>query len=117
MGGYARLVRLDPNWLVPRPASLSAVEAAAVGTAGLTAALCVEALVGFGVTPQAGPVLVTGATGGVGGQAVALLAAAGYEVVAATGRMAEADYVKRLGAGAVIDRAELEGEPRPLGKE
>lgn len=117
MGGYAREARLDPAWLVERPATLGAVEAAAVGTAGVTAALCVLALESFGVTPAVGPVLVTGATGGVGGQAVALLAAAGYHVVAATGRLAEADYLKSLGAAEVIDRAELEGEPRPLGKE
>lgn len=117
MGGYARAVRLEPSWLVPLPTGLSAVEAAAIGTAGVTASLCVDALVNFGVTPAVGPVLVTGATGGVGGHAVALLAAAGYEVVAVTGRMGETDYLKSLGASAVLDRTELEGEPRPLAKE
>jgi acrylyl-CoA reductase (NADPH) len=116
-GGYAREVMLDPGWLVGRPAGLSAVEAAAIGTAGLTAALSLLALEDHGLTPQAGPVLVTGATGGVGGHAVMLLASAGYEVVAVTGRPAEADYLKRLGAASVVDRAEFEAEPRPLGKE
>jgi acrylyl-CoA reductase (NADPH) len=116
-GGYAREVKLEPGWLVRRPDGLSAVEAAAIGTAGLTAALSVLALERYGITPADGPVLVTGATGGVGGHAVMLLSAAGYDVVAVTGRMAEADYLKGLGAKEVIDRAEFDGEPRPLGKE
>jgi acrylyl-CoA reductase (NADPH) len=117
MGGYARQMRAEPGWLVERPIGLTAVEAAAIGTAGLTAALAILALEDAGLMPAAGPVLVTGATGGVGGHAVMLLAAAGYAVEAATGRPAEADYLKGLGAGAIVDRAELEGEARPLAKE
>jgi acrylyl-CoA reductase (NADPH) len=89
----------------------------AIGTAGYTAALCALALERHGVTPTDGPILVTGATGGVGSVAVALLAAAGFEVVASTGKADEAGYLKELGAGEVVDRADLAGPGRPLGKE
>ena len=89
----------------------------AIGTAGYTAMLCVLALERNGVTPASGPVVVTGAAGGVGSVAIALLAKLGYQVVASTGRASEADYLKGLGAAEVIDRAELSGPARPLGKE
>lgn len=117
LGAYAQLASTEPGWPVKLPAGLSAQEAAAVGTAGLTAALAVLALEDRGLVPDKGPVLVTGPTGGVGGIAVALLARAGFKVVAATGRMAEADYLQRLGATDILDRAEFAGDPRPLGKE
>lgn len=116
-GGYAGRARVKGDWLVPLPPGLSAAEAMAVGTAGYTAALCVLALERAGLTPDRGPVVVTGAAGGVGSVAVALLAAKGWHVVASTGRPAEADYLKGLGAAEVIDRAELAGPARPLGKE
>ncbi|SEQ04792.1 acrylyl-CoA reductase (NADPH) [Faunimonas pinastri] len=116
-GAFAEIARLKPEWLVRLPEGLSEVEAMATGTAGFTAMLAVQALEAFGIRPGEGPVLVTGATGGVGGHAVALLAKAGFEVVAATGRPAEGDYLRDLGASAILDRAELEGDPRPLGKE
>jgi acrylyl-CoA reductase (NADPH) len=89
----------------------------AIGTAGYTAMLCVMALEHGGVTPKSGPVLVTGAAGGVGSVAVALLAARGYEVIASTGRPAEAEFLKGLGASSIIERSELSGTARPLGKE
>src|SRR5690606_7684666 len=92
-------------------------QAMAIGTAGYTAALCVEALVSFGVKPDQGEVLVTGATGGVGSVAVALLAKAGFNVVAATGKASEGDYLKQLGATDIIDRAELAEKGKPLQKE
>lgn len=117
MGGFAQRVRLDPDWAVAVPQDMPAANAAAVGTAGVTAALSVLALQDFGIKPETGPVLVTGATGGVGGFSVSLLAALGHEVIAVTGRLAESDYLKSLGASQIVDRATLEGEPRPLGKE
>ena len=117
MGGYAEQVRLEPDWAVAVPEAMSSADAAAVGTAGVTAALSVLALQDFGMTPDKGPVLVTGATGGVGSYAVALLAALGYQVHAVTGRLSESDYLRSLGASEVLDRTTLEGEPRPLGKE
>ena len=116
-GGYAQRARVKGDWLVRRPASLSAAEAMAVGTAGYTAALCVLALDRAGLTPDRGPVVVTGAAGGVGSVAVALLSARGWHVIASTGRPSEADYLKTLGAAEIIDRAELSGPARPLGKE
>lgn len=116
-GGYAELARAKPEWLIRLPGGLTAETAMAVGTAGVTSAMSVDALERFGIRPGDGPVLVTGATGGVGGLAVMLLAAAGHKVVAATGRISEADYLTGLGAAEVIDRRELEHSPRPLGKE
>lgn len=117
LGGYAQLARVNGDWLVPRPAGLSAAEAMAIGTAGYTAMLAVLALERHDVTPEKGPVLVTGAAGGVGSVAIALLARLGYGVVASTGRAAETDYLKALGASEVIDRVELSSPARPLGKE
>ncbi|HWB46077.1 MAG TPA: MDR family oxidoreductase [Hyphomicrobiaceae bacterium] len=116
-GGYAQMARVKGDWLVPKPASFAPAETMAIGTAGYTAMLCVLALERHGVTPAKGPVVVTGASGGVGSVAVALLSKLGYHVIASTGRAAEADYLKTLGAAEVIDRAELSGPARPLGKE
>jgi len=115
-GGYAQLARVPGDWLVPLPHSLAPRRAMAIGTAGYTAMLCVLRLEAAGLSPDAGEVVVTGACGGVGGIAIALLVRAGYTVVASTGRMAEEDYLKSLGASRIIDRAELSGEGRPLGK-
>ncbi len=105
------------DWLVPLPAAFTTAEAMAIGTAGYTAMLCVMALQRQGVTPERGPVLVTGAAGGVGSVATALLSKAGYHVIASTGRVAESDYLKSLGAAEIIDRKELSEPGRPLGKE
>jgi acrylyl-CoA reductase (NADPH) len=116
-GGYAQLARVKGDWLVKKPAEFSAAETMAIGTAGYTAMLCVLALERGGVTPGRGPVLVTGAAGGVGSIAIALLARLGYEVIAATGRAAEAAYLKGLGAREILDRKELSGPARPIGKE
>ena len=117
LGGYAQMARVKGDWLVAKPASFTAAETMAIGTAGYTAMLCVLALERNGVTPQKGPVVVTGAAGGVGSVAIALLAKLGYQVIASTGRASEADYLKGLGASEVIDRAELAGPARPMGKE
>lgn len=117
MGGYAGMARVKGDWLIKRPEALSAAEAMAIGTAGYTAMLSVLALEAHGVTPERGPVLVTGAAGGVGSIAVALLSRLGYRVIASTGRPAEGDYLKQLGAGEIIDRSELSAAPRALGKE
>ncbi len=116
-GGYAQMARVKGEWLVRRPEQFSPAEAMAIGTAGYTAMLCVLALERHGVTPGSGPVLVTGAAGGVGSVAVALLAKLGYRVVAATGRTNEAAYLEGLGAAEIIDRAELAKPARPLNKE
>ncbi|WP_295813105.1 MDR family oxidoreductase [uncultured Nitratireductor sp.] len=116
-GAYAERARVNGDWLVPLPDGMSATDAMAVGTAGYTAMLCVMALERHGITPERGPVVVTGATGGVGSVAVTLLAGQGHHVIASTGRAAEADYLKRLGAAEIIDREELSGPARPLGKE
>ena len=116
-GGLAQKARLNGDWLVPLPEAFSSKQAMAIGTAGYTAALCVEALVKHGVTPDQGEVLVTGATGGVGSVAVSLLAAAGFKVVAATGKASEGDYLKQLGASDMIDRAELAEKGKPLQRE
>ena len=97
-GGYAQMARVKGDWLVKKPAAFSAGEAMAIGTAGYTAMLCVLALERHGVTPTSGPVLVTGAAGGVGSVAIAILAKLGYQVTASTGRASEADYLKGLGA-------------------
>ena len=115
-GGYAQLARVPGDWLVPLPRSLDTRRAMAIGTAGYTAMLCVLRLEGAGLDPDAGEVLVTGACGGVGSVAVSLLAKAGYTVVASTGRTSEVKYLESLGASRVIDRGELSGEGRPLGK-
>lgn len=116
-GCLAQRARLKGDWLVPLPEALSTRQAMAIGTAGYTAMLCVMALERHGLRPGAGDVLVTGATGGVGSVAVALLSALGHRVVAATGKAAEADFLKSLGAAAVIDRAELSSPGKPLQKE
>lgn len=116
-GGYAQRARVPGEWLVPLPSAFSAEQAMAIGTAGYTAMLCVLALERHGVTPGAAPVLVTGAAGGVGSVAVALLAGAGHEVIASTGRPEEADYLRGLGATEIIERDELSGPARPLAKE
>jgi acrylyl-CoA reductase (NADPH) len=116
-GGYAQMARVKGDWLVGRPPALGAAETMAIGTAGYTAMLCVLALERGGVTAARGPVLVTGAAGGVGSIAIALLAQLGYRVIAATGRAAEADYLKRLGASEILERQELAGPARPIGKE
>ncbi|MDE2606590.1 MAG: oxidoreductase [Burkholderiales bacterium] len=116
-GCLAGKARLKSQWLVRRPAAFTARQAMAIGTAGYTAMLCVLALERQGLRPGAGEVLVTGATGGVGSVAVALLAKLGHQVVAATGKAAEADYLKALGATAVIDRNELSAPGKPLQKE
>ena len=116
-GCLAQRARLKGDWLVRRPAAFSARQAMAIGTAGYTAMLCVLALEKHGVRPGDGDVLVTGATGGVGSVAVALLAKLGHRVVAATGKAAESGYLTALGAAAVIDRAELGAPGKPLQKE
>jgi acrylyl-CoA reductase (NADPH) len=120
-GGLAQKARVKGDWLVALPEGLSAREAMAIGTAGYTAMLCVMALrrhwEDAGVRPGSGEVLVTGANGGVGGVAIALLAALGHTVVASTGRAAEADYLKGLGAASVIDRSTLSSPGKPLQKE
>ena len=116
-GCLAEKARLKGDWLVRLPAAFSARQAMAVGTAGYTAMLCVLALEDHGVKPGDGEVLVTGATGGVGSVAVALLGRLGYTVVAATGKAAEADYLQRLGAASVIDRATLAAPGKPFQKE
>ncbi len=113
-GGYAERARVSSGWLVPMPEGLDYDLAMAIGTAGLTAMLCVLALEEQGVTPDAGEVLVTGATGGVGSVAVALLAHRGFHVVAVTGKTQEEAYLKRLGAEEVIGRENFSGKVRPL---
>jgi acrylyl-CoA reductase (NADPH) len=116
-GAYAGMARLKSEWLVPLQQSLSPARAMAIGTAGFTAMQCVIALERHGMKPAHGPVVVTGAAGGVGSVAVAILAKLGWHVIASTGRPAEADYLKSLGATEVIDRAELSGPVKPLAKE
>lgn len=116
-GCLAGRARLKGDWLVALPAAFTSRQAMAIGTAGYTAMLCVMALEDHGVKPGDGEVLVTGATGGVGSVAVALLSRLGHRVTAATGKPGEADYLHRLGAAAVIDRAELAAAGKPLQKE
>ena len=116
-GGLAQKARVRADWLVPMPGGMDARQAMAIGTAGYTAMLCVMALQDRGITPAAGPVLVTGANGGVGSIAIALLARLGFAVHASTGRMAEAGHLKRLGAAEVVDRATLGAPGKPLQKE
>ncbi len=117
LGAYAEKSRVKGDWLVPLPAGLTPAEAMAIGTAGLAAMLSILALEKHGLRPSDGPVIVTGAAGGVGSIAIALLAKVGWHVIASTGRAAEADYLKHLGAVEIIDRSELSGTGRPLGKE
>ncbi|MCB1686847.1 MAG: oxidoreductase [Halioglobus sp.] len=116
-GGLAQKARLNGDWLVPLPKAFSSRQAMAIGTAGYTASLCVEALLKQGVTPDQGEILVTGATGGVGSVAVALLTKAGFTVVAATGKASEGDYLKGLGATEIIDRADLSAAGKPMQRE
>ncbi|MDE3738748.1 oxidoreductase [Pseudomonas resinovorans] len=116
-GGLAQKARLNGDWLIPLPSAFTPRQAMAIGTAGYTAMLCLLALERHGLKPGQGDVLVTGANGGVGSFAIALLARLGYRVVAATGRTHEVDYLKGLGAAEIIDRAELSEPGRPLGKE
>jgi acrylyl-CoA reductase (NADPH) len=117
LGAYAETARVKGDWLVRLPARFTTRDAMAIGTAGYTAMLAVMALESHGLTPANGPVVVTGAAGGVGSVAIALLAKLGFAVAASTGRPEEADYLKRLGATEIIDRKELSGAPRPLAKE
>ncbi len=117
MGGFGGMARVKGDWLVPLPAGLACAEAMAIGTAGYTAMLCVLALERHGISPDRGPVIVTGAAGGVGSVAIAVLSKLGYHVIASTGRASETDYLKDLGASEIIDRAELSEPARPLGKE
>jgi len=117
LGGYAERGRYKADWLVPLPAGLTPARAMAVGTAGFTAMLSVMALEDAGLTPESGPVVVTGAAGGVGSVATAVLAKLGFHVIASTGRESEHAYLKGLGAAEIIDRAELSEKGRPLGKE
>jgi acrylyl-CoA reductase (NADPH) len=117
LGGYSQLARVKSDWLVPAPTAFTPAQTMAIGTAGYTAMLCVMALEKAGVTPASGPVLVTGAAGGVGSVAIALLAKLGYSVTASTGRKEETAYLTGLGAKDVIDRAELSGPAKPLAKE
>jgi acrylyl-CoA reductase (NADPH) len=116
-GGYAEKARVNGDWLVRLPGRNSARGAMAIGTAGYTAMLAVMAIERYGVTPRQGPLIVTGAAGGLGSLAVALLAKRGFVVIASTGRMTEADYLRSLGAREVIERKELVGAAKPLGQE
>jgi len=117
LGAYAQRARVKGDWLVRLPTTMSTRDAMAIGTAGYTAMLSVIALERAGIAPARGPIVVTGAAGGVGSVAIAILAKLGYEVIASTGREAERDYLTGLGATTVIDRKELTGPPRPLAKE
>lgn len=117
MGGLAEKATLNSDWLIPLPKKLSPKQAMAIGTAGYTAMLCVMALEKNGVTPDKGEILVTGANGGVGSFAIALLAKLGYQVVASTGRADQSEYLHTLGAHEVIDRKTLSEPGRPLAKE
>jgi acrylyl-CoA reductase (NADPH) len=117
LGMFAEKARVKGDWLVALPSGLSGRDAMAIGTAGYTAMLCVMALERAGIGPGSGRVIVTGAAGGVGSVAVALLSRLGYQVSASTGRLAETAYLKDLGATEVIARADLTGPPRPLAKE
>lgn len=117
LGAYAEKVRVKGDWLVRLPEGITAHDAMAIGTAGYTAMLAVLALERHGIAPSRGPAVVTGAAGGVGSVAVSLLSRLGYHVIASTGRTAEADYLKSLGAAEIIDRAELSGPAKPIAKE
>ncbi len=115
-GGYAERARVKGEWLVPLPDGMTTAQAMAIGTAGYTSMLCVMALQDQGVKPEDGEILVTGAAGGVGTVAIALLAKLGYTVVASTGRVEEEDFLKGLGASSIINREELSGPAKPLAK-
>ena len=117
LGAYAEKARVRGDWLVPVPSGMTGREAMAIGTAGYTAMLAVMALERHGITPDRGPVVVTGAAGGVGSVAIALLAKRGYKVIASTGRLQEEPYLRGLGASEIIDRKELSAPGKPLGKE
>ncbi|BCP52632.1 alcohol dehydrogenase [Kaistia sp. 32K] len=117
LGAWAERARWKSDWLISLPSGFSPDEGMAIGTAGYTAMMCVMALERHGIGPAGGPILVTGAAGGVGSVAVALLAGLGYHVVASTGRPEEADYLKKLGAAEIIARSELEGSGKPLARE
>ncbi len=116
-GGFAQLARVKGDWLVKRPDAFTPAQTMAIGTAGYTAMLCVLALEAHGLTPASGPVLVTGAAGGVGSVAVAVLSKLGHHVIASTGRLEEKPFLEDMGAKEIIARDELSGKPRPLGKE
>ncbi|AYC32865.1 acryloyl-CoA reductase [Pseudomonas cavernae] len=117
-GGFGQYIRIPAAWAIKRPQGLSLREAMVLGTAGLTAALCIDNLERAGLDAAAGPVLVTGATGGVGSIAVTLLASLGYQVAASTGKADQADFLKQLGASQIVERSALqEGVERPLLKE
>lgn len=116
-GAYAERARVKGDWLVPLPEGMSARDAMAVGTAGYTAMLCVMALERHGISPDRGPVVVTGAAGGVGSVAISLLSRLGYHVIASTGRTEEETYLRDLGAAEIISRDELSGPAKPLAKE
>jgi acrylyl-CoA reductase (NADPH) len=116
-GGLAQYAKVKGDWLIKKPATFSTKQAMAIGTAGYTAMLCILALERHGVKPNDGEILVTGAAGGVGSVAIAVLAKLGFHVVASTGRVQEADYLKSLGAKEIIDRNELSAPGKPLGKE
>ena len=117
MGGLAQKAKVNSDWLIPLPESISPLQAMSIGTAGYTAMLCILALEKNGITPKGGKVLVTGATGGVGSFAVKLLSLMGYSVVASTGSSEQHDYLTNLGATEIIDRAELSAPGKPLMKE
>jgi acrylyl-CoA reductase (NADPH) len=117
LGGYAGKARVKGDWLVPLPRTMSAAEAMTIGTAGYTAMLAVMALERHGLVAASGPIAVTGAAGGVGSVAIAILAKRGFAVHAVTGRPQEADFLKGLGATEIVDRKELAGPARPLAKE
>ena len=116
-GGYAEKARVKGDWLVKLPDGIAARDAMAIGTAGYTAALAVLALESHGATPADGPAIVTGAAGGVGSVSLMLLSRAGWHCVASTGRAAEADYLRAMGADEIVERAELSAPGRPLSKE
>ncbi|QQO20496.1 oxidoreductase [Bradyrhizobium diazoefficiens] len=117
LGAYAEKARVKGDWLVTLPQGLSARDAMAIGTAGFTAMLSVLALEKHGVSPKSGPVVVTGAAGGVGSVATAVLSKLGYHVIASTGRVSETDYLKHLGAAEIIDRSELSAPAKPIARE
>lgn len=116
-GGLGQYARLKGDWLVALPEAFDSRQAMVIGTAGYTASLCVDALVDHGITPEDGTILVTGASGGVGSIAIALLSKAGFQVAASTGKVNEADYLKALGATEIVDRAEFSEPGKPLQKE
>ncbi len=116
-GAYAEKARVNGDWLIKRPQGISAKQSMSIGTAGYTAMLCVMALERAGISADNGPIIVTGANGGVGSVAISLLSKLGYEVIASTGRTDEADFLKSLGAADIIDRNELSEAGGPLGKE